>query len=333
MALCLGPLERRTQLRGQDREQPGPAGDHDPAVDHALDPHPLPVGERLHARQRPPCRCGTRDGQADGVLARVLERPHETERLVGVDAVGRGGVDEGHPPGRDRAGLVEHDGVDPAGRLEDLRSFDEDAELRAAPGSDEDRGGGGEAQRARAGDDQDSDRGGDGAVGGRAREQPRRERDGGGGYHRRHEHERHPVGEPLRGRLAGLRVDDEACDLRQGRVGADAAGLDLEPAADVQRRAGHGVARADLDGHALPGDHGGVHRRPAGHDGAVRGDLLPGSDDEAHPDAQLLDGDPPFPGPVEDRHVLGAHGEERLERGAGPSLGTRLEDGARTGSA
>ena len=50
-------------------------------------------------------------------------------------------VADAHVPGGDGAGLVEHDGVDPAGGLEDLRALDEDAELRAAAGADEQRGG------------------------------------------------------------------------------------------------------------------------------------------------------------------------------------------------
>ena len=63
--------------------------------------------------------------------------------------------------GGDGAGLVEHDRVDPAGGLEDLRTLDEDAELGAATGADQQRGGRGQPERARAGDDQDRDRGGE----------------------------------------------------------------------------------------------------------------------------------------------------------------------------
>ena len=62
-------------------------------------------------------------------------------------------------PRRHGAGLVEHDGVDAAGRLEDLGTLDEDAELRAATGADEQRGRCREPERARAGDDQHRDRG------------------------------------------------------------------------------------------------------------------------------------------------------------------------------
>ena len=52
-------------------------------------------------------------------------------------------------------------GVDPPGRLEDLGALDEDAELRAAAGADQQGGGRGQAEGARAGDDQHGDGGGE----------------------------------------------------------------------------------------------------------------------------------------------------------------------------
>ena len=75
-------------------------------------------------------------------------------------------VDQGHPAGGDGAGLVQHDGVDPAGGLQHLGALDQDAELGAAAGADQQRGRRGQAEGARAGDDQHGDRGGE--RGGRA---------------------------------------------------------------------------------------------------------------------------------------------------------------------
>ena len=49
---------------------------------------------------------------------------------------------ETHHSGGDGAGLVKHDGVDFAGRLQDFGSFDEQTELGAAPGTDQQRCGG-----------------------------------------------------------------------------------------------------------------------------------------------------------------------------------------------
>ena len=71
-------------------------------------------------------------------------------------------------PRGDRAGLVEDDRVDRAGRLEDLRPPDQEAELSAAAGADHQRRGRGQAERARAGDDQHGDGGGE-RVGARSR--------------------------------------------------------------------------------------------------------------------------------------------------------------------
>ena len=56
--------------------------------------------------------------------------------------------------GGDRAGLVEHDGVDLARRLQHLRALDQQAELSAAAGADQQRRRRRQAEGARAGDDQ-----------------------------------------------------------------------------------------------------------------------------------------------------------------------------------
>ena len=61
-------------------------------------------------------------------------------------------------------------------------------------------------------------------------------------------------------------------------------------------------------------------------DDAVGGDLLAGADDEAVADGELLDRDAALAAVgVEDRDVLGAELEQRLQRGAGAALGARLE--------
>ena len=67
--------------------------------------------------------CGVGDRACDRVLGGVLERADEPQRLVVVDAVGGDDVDEAHRAGGDRAGLVEHDRVDAAGRLEHLAAL------------------------------------------------------------------------------------------------------------------------------------------------------------------------------------------------------------------
>jgi hypothetical protein len=87
------------------------------------------------------------------VLERACQRQHFG--LVGVHGQQR------HTACGDGARLVEDDGVDRAGGLQHLRPLDEDAELRAAPGVDQQRGRSRQAEGARAGDDEDGDGGGE----------------------------------------------------------------------------------------------------------------------------------------------------------------------------
>ena len=118
------------------------------AVDDALHAEAFEVGEALDGGEgADPLAGAGGDGLGDRVLGGVLEGAGEAQDLVAVDAVGRHDVDERHAAGGDGAGLVEHDGVDPAGRLEDLGALDEDAELGAPAGA---RPAGRSAWRARA---------------------------------------------------------------------------------------------------------------------------------------------------------------------------------------
>ena len=171
---------------------------------------------------------------------------------------------QAQPAGGDRAGLVEHDGVDPAGALEHLRALDEDAELGAAAGADQQRGRRGQAERAGAGDDEHGHRGGEAPsstswpVSSQATKVSEREDEDDG-----HEDRRRP------GRRAAGRRPCRSGPARRGghrgerRVGADPAGLDDEAAGGVERAAGDVVAGADVDGHGLAGDEA-ARRRPCG---------------------------------------------------------------------
>ena len=89
-----------------DRERLGPLlaqpvrppGDDGVPIDHALDAQALGADEVRHGCERCIRRgdCGGRDGAADRVLRRGLERAGECQELGGVDAVGRG--DGGQAP-------------------------------------------------------------------------------------------------------------------------------------------------------------------------------------------------------------------------------------------
>ena len=104
--------------------------------------------------------------------------------------------------------------------------------------------------------------------------------------HDRDEDARDAVGQALHRRLAGLRVGDQARDLRQRGVGADSRRADDEAAADVDRRARDLVARRLLDRHGLAGQQRLVDRARALDHDAVGGDLLARPDDEAVADGE-----------------------------------------------
>ena len=266
------------------------------------------------------------DGVSDGVLGRVLEGAGK--RLDLGHGLVCGGVDgsNAHPPGRDGAGLVEQDGVDPAGGLQDLGALDEDAELGAAPGTDQQGGRRGKSERTGAGDDQDchgcSEGGGRGVSG----QQP--DRQGGQGQEDddRDEDAGHPVGQTLDLRLAVLGVLDEACHLSQLGVRADPGGPNQQPPAGVDGRADHGVAGADLDRHRLAGKHRGVDGGGTFGDDAVGGDLLAGANAEDVPDNELVDRDPDLGSVAQDGNVLGAHVQQGTQRSTGALLGRGFEE-------
>ena len=171
-----GGVELGRQVHRPVGQQRGAPDDERVAVDDALDAEALAVGEALDRRERALGGGGLGDRLGDRVLGGVLERADEPQRLVAVDAVGDGDLDEAHPAGGDRAGLVEHDRVDAARGLEDLRALDQQAELGAAAGADHQRRRRGQPERARAGDDQHGDRGGERERRALARAEPEAER-------------------------------------------------------------------------------------------------------------------------------------------------------------
>ena len=125
-------------------------------------PTPGTVAERRRPAAASPtsARAARGDRPRDRMLARGLDRAGEPQHLRARRRRSSSATsDELHPALGDRAGLVEHDRVDAARLLEDLRAADQDAELRAAAGADHQRGRRREPERARAGDDQHGDGG------------------------------------------------------------------------------------------------------------------------------------------------------------------------------
>ena len=147
---------------------------------------------------RPRCGRGLDDGLGERVLAVALGGRDQAQHLVLVDAVGGGDRDDLGLAAGERAGLVEHDGVQRGRLLERHRVLEQDAALGAEPGADHDRRRGRQPERVRAGDDDDGDGeqqrvldvAADDEVPDDERQRAADERD-------EHEPERGAVGEPL----------------------------------------------------------------------------------------------------------------------------------------
>ena len=192
----------------ESAEQRRAAGDDGVAVDDALDAEALAVGEarrpaqvlgRLRRRSRG--RSGARSSaRASRPGAARPSSPHD--------------LDERHPAGRHRAGLVEHDRVDAAGGLEHLRALDQQAELGAAAGADHQRDRRRQAERARAGDDQHGDGGGERERRALARAEPEAERG-----HGERDHDRDEDARRRGRRAAGPAPCRSAPRSRAGRSG------------------------------------------------------------------------------------------------------------------
>lgn len=194
-------------------------------------------GQRAEPRRR-----ALGDGTGDRMLGGVLQRACQPQDFGLVGAVGGAHGQQGHAPGGDGAGLVEDDGVDPARGLQYLRALDQDAQLGAASGADQQRGRRGQPQGAGAGDDQYGDGGGERGREPGAVAEPEAEGAQGEGDHDRHEDGGDPVREPLRRGLAVLRVLHQLRHPGQLGVGADPRGLDDETSARVDGGAGDRVA-------------------------------------------------------------------------------------------
>ncbi len=199
--------------------------------------------------------------------------------------------DELHDAARDRAGLIDDDGIDRPGVLEDFATLDDHTELGPSPRADHDPEGGGEAERTRAGDDQHGDCGGHGVARRVAETQPGAERDDGGGDRERHEEARHSISESLYLSSAALGLVDESDDLGERSIGADPGRFDDQSAVGGDRGADDIVSRACVDRNRLAGDHRGVDRAMTIDDDSIGGDLLSRGNEETHADVEIFGGD------------------------------------------
>ena len=205
------------------------------------------------------------DRRGDRVLGGVLHRAGQPQQLAGVCR---------RAPATTSTRLIRPVVTVPvlssttvsigAGGLQHLRALDQDAELGAPAGADQQRGRRGQAQRARAGDDQHRHRGGE----------------------RRHRRPAPAASQPISvttampmttgtntaetrsasrctGALPVLRLLDQPGHLGQLSVRAHPGRPDHQPAAGVHASAGHRVARPDLDRDRLAGEHRGIDCRAA----------------------------------------------------------------------
>ena len=179
----------------------------------------------------------------------------------------------GHLSGRDRAGLIHDDGIDLPRRFQDLRAFNDKPQLRAAAGADEDCGGRRQAHSARAGHNEDGDRGNK-RWGHSAEEEMGEECQCCYGEDRGDEDLRNAVHEALYWCLGRLCIRDQLGHLGQYRILAHLGRSNFKLAGGINGRAGHCIAGADLNGHGLAGNHGGVDRRIAGNNDAIGGNLF-----------------------------------------------------------
>ena len=258
------------------------------------------------------------------MLGRGLDRRRFRQHDVGVFAGPRLDVVQRHRAGGQCSGLVEHDGVDALDGLQQLRVFDQDAQLCAATGADQDCGRGGQPERARAGDDQHRDSCGECRRRRLPGEQPPGHRRRGDQQYRRHEDRRDPVGRPLDRGLAVLGVADQLGHPGQLGVGADLGGAHEQPAVGVQRSADDDVPGGHVDRHRLAGHRRRVQSRCAVDDYAVGGDPLPRSHHHHVADLQLRDGHAYLVAVAQHRGVLGAQAQQRAQRRPGRTLRPRF---------
>ena len=180
------------------------------------------VGERHAAFGR-----GGDDRRPERMLARFLQARSEAEQLVFREAACRLDRRDGGLAFRQRAGLVDDQGIDPLHPFEGFGVLDEHAGLSTATDADHDRHGRGETEGAGAGDDEDADRGyqPEGEARLRPEHRPGKEGDRGDDDDQRHEPARHQIGQALDRGAAPLCLGHHLDDPREQRVAADLLGL------------------------------------------------------------------------------------------------------------
>ena len=295
-------------------------------------PRPSRFAERLDRGQRRRISLARRrgDGARDRVLGGVLERARRAAAARARSTPSAATTSRSRiRPVVTRAGLVEHDRVDAAGRLEHLGPLDQDAELRAAARADEQRRRRREAERARAGDDQHGDRGRD-----RERRRSHRRRARTPSVRERERDRRRARRPPRRGRRAAAPGALPVCaSLTSRPIWASAVSAPTCVARTTRRPPAFTVAPDDLVARRASrpastrrsGATGRRRRSPPRRRRRWRSSRPAARRSGRRPAARRSGTRRSPPLGIQHGDVLGAELEQRRERGARAPLGARLE--------
>ena len=205
--------------------------------------------------------CAIYKGATQRVLARALKSGRTGEYDLLRELAECEHLTECGPALRQRSGLVEHEGVDAAQRLDRFGIAKQNALLGTAAACDHDGNRSCQPQCARTGDDEHRD-----CIDERVRqarlgadEPPGTEGGHGDAYYRRHEPGRHLISELLQRRARPLRLTDESHYLRQDAVRSDTLRLNEEHSGLIDRCAHHLVTSALLNRYRLAREHRLVH--------------------------------------------------------------------------
>ncbi len=258
-----------------------------------------------------------------GALLDRCRQPDDLRRdkVCNGHDIGDGGLAFGQRPG-----LVEHQRSQFTRLFERGGVLDQDARLCAATDADHDRRGRCQAQRTRARDHQHRHRIDDRGLDAGADEQPAKQCDERDRQHRRHEHRRHAIGEPLHGRFRSLCGFDQPDDPRQCGISTHARGTTAQRAFLVERGRVDPRARALAHRNALAGEHRLDHvRLPVDHLGIDR-NRLAGTHQQHVAPTHLFDVDVDPRVVAFDVRLLGLQIDQRVDRRGGACLRARFED-------
>ncbi len=211
----------------------------------------------------------------------LFETGCEAQHFVGVLARRRFYGRQARSAGGQRAGLVEHHGVDAAERFERCATLDEDAMPRG-PGNARDEGDGSRKDE-RAGRRGDEHRqGAHGIVGNHPRDGGQRER-------RRKQQQGIAVRHADERRLRGLGGRHHLDDARIGAVGRRGGGLHLESFPRVDGAASHRFARLAFHRDGLAGQGRFIERSLRGKESSIGRNDLARADEEPVPGSDRVD--------------------------------------------